>query len=72
MFSLDKLGLESVALLGHSLGGRVVMETALRFPDRVKQLVVADVGPTRVRHGTSPTSIPNIVCDYCMLVVGIV
>jgi len=40
--SLDELGLDSVTLAGHSLGGRVAMEVALRNPDRVEKLVLVD------------------------------
>jgi len=34
-----------VTLLGHSLGGKVVMEWALAYPDSVSTLVVADMTP---------------------------
>jgi esterase len=37
--------LESAAVLGHSLGGKVAMQFALRHPDRVEQLVVVDISP---------------------------
>lgn len=40
--SLDKLGLGSVTLVGHSLGGRVAMEVAFREPGRVERLVLVD------------------------------
>jgi pimeloyl-ACP methyl ester carboxylesterase len=32
-------------LLGHSMGGRVAMLMALKYPDQVKSLIVASVGP---------------------------
>ncbi|MFT3746512.1 MAG: alpha/beta hydrolase [Pyrinomonadaceae bacterium] len=38
---LDDLGLEKVNLLGTSFGGFVAMEFVLRFPERVKKLVLA-------------------------------
>lgn len=37
---LDALGLGQVDLLGHSLGGRIALEVALREPDRVRRLVL--------------------------------
>lgn len=37
--------LEEVVLLGHSMGGKVAMEFAVRFPDRVSKLIIADIGP---------------------------
>lgn len=42
---LDALKLESVRLLGHSLGGRVAMRLALDHPTRVERLLVADMAP---------------------------
>jgi len=44
---LDKQGMARVALLGHSMGGKVAMTFALRYPDRVGALLVADVAPVR-------------------------
>jgi proline iminopeptidase len=38
-------GLESVAVLGHSWGGVLAMEYALRHPDRVSQLILLDTAP---------------------------
>jgi esterase len=42
---MDSMGLESAHFLGHSLGGKVSMELALRYPARVESLVVADISP---------------------------
>lgn len=42
---LDQLGLERVAILGHSMGGKVAMEFALRNPERVEKLIVVDIAP---------------------------
>src|SRR5512139_2088608 len=39
------LGLDSVALLGHSWGGLVAMEYAVRHPDRLSHLVLMDTAP---------------------------
>lgn len=38
-----KLG--KIILLGHSMGGKVAMEFAVRFPDKVSKLIIADIGP---------------------------
>jgi esterase len=50
--TLDHLGLEQVILLGHSMGGKIAMEFALRYPDRVNKLILADISPVqnRPRH----------------------
>ena len=42
---MDAVGLDCVDLVGHSLGGKVCMELALRYPDRVNRLIVADIAP---------------------------
>ena len=36
-----------VVLLGHSLGGRTAMQVALRHPELVERLIVADVSPVQ-------------------------
>ena len=42
---MKQAALESAAIIGHSLGGKVGMELALNEPRRVKALVVADIAP---------------------------
>jgi len=44
---LDNTGLDKVSLLGHSMGGKVVMEFALRYPSRVEKLIIVDIAPIR-------------------------
>ncbi|NAW50246.1 alpha/beta fold hydrolase [Elizabethkingia argentiflava] len=38
-------GLEKVNLLGHSLGGKVVMQFSIVYPESVAKLIVADIAP---------------------------
>ena len=40
----EKLGYEKWAVLGHSFGGYVALEYALRYPDRLSHLVLVDTG----------------------------
>jgi len=42
---LDEEGLDSVYLLGHSMGGKAAMKLALLYPERVDKLIVADIAP---------------------------
>jgi esterase len=44
---MDRLGLASAHLLGHSMGGKVAMQLALDHPQRVNRLVIADIAPVR-------------------------
>lgn len=41
---LDALGLDSVDLLGHSMGGLTALGLALDYPTRVRRLILADSG----------------------------
>ena len=40
----ERLGFESWTVLGHSFGGTVALEYALRYPDRVSRLILLDTG----------------------------
>ena len=42
---MKERGIESATVLGHSMGGKVAMEVALSFPERIKRLIVADIAP---------------------------
>lgn len=42
---LEYLSTGPAILLGHSMGGRVAMLMALKYPAKVKQLIIASVGP---------------------------
>jgi len=42
---MDDLKLEKAHLVGHSMGGKTVMNFALLHPDRVDKLVVLDIAP---------------------------
>ena len=46
-----ELGDEPVALVGHSMGGKIAMCLALRHPDLVERLAVVDVAPVAYPSG---------------------
>jgi esterase len=50
MSLLDHLDLQSVALLGHSMGGKAAMWTALIQPERIDKLIVADIAPVTYKN----------------------
>lgn len=45
MFYIKHHNLEKVYLLGHSMGGKVGMLFAAKYPQIVEKLIVADIGP---------------------------
>ena len=48
----DRMGHRGpVAIMGHSMGGKTAMAIALRHPDLVRGLVVADIAPDDSSHG---------------------
>jgi pimeloyl-ACP methyl ester carboxylesterase len=42
---IDRHRIDQAILLGHSLGGKIVMAFADRFPETVEQLIVVDIAP---------------------------
>ena len=48
---LDALGLERVFLVGHSMGGGHAVAFTLAHPERVRALVIIDIGPTLEAEG---------------------
>lgn len=46
---LDAHGMPRVTLLGHSMGGKVAMLLACRYPERVAGLIVVDIAPKAYR-----------------------
>jgi pimeloyl-ACP methyl ester carboxylesterase len=40
---IDDLGLEKVNIIGHSMGGKTVIELAKNHPNRIEKMVVADI-----------------------------
>lgn len=42
---LDHLAIDCCHLLGHSMGGKIAMQIALCYPERVNKLMVADIAP---------------------------
>jgi esterase len=65
---LDRLGLGPVDLVGHSLGGLVALRVSALSPDRVRRLVLEDVGMPHPRRPAPPAR-PDGVLDFDWRVV---
>lgn len=61
----DAEGFDRFHLLGHSMGGKIAMEIALRYPSRVLSLIVADIAPVAydARHSTIIEALTSIDTD---------
>lgn len=51
---LDALGLDDAAIVGHSMGGKLAMAFALRYPRRTRSLAVVDIAPAPYPDGFTP------------------
>lgn len=51
---LDAQGWNQVAIVGHSMGGKLAMVFALRYPERVRSLAVLDIAPTTYADAFTP------------------
>ncbi|MCF6214735.1 MAG: alpha/beta fold hydrolase [Emcibacter sp.] len=47
---MDKHKLGESALMGHSLGGKVAMQVALNYPERISCLIAGDIAPVEYPH----------------------
>ncbi|AQS35977.1 putative hydrolase or acyltransferase of alpha/beta superfamily [Shewanella psychrophila] len=59
---MDSLQIEAAHILGHSMGGKVAMATALSYPNRVTSLIAADIAPVSYeeRHEKVFSGLENI------------
>ena len=59
---MDHLAIEQAHIVGHSMGGKIAMRTALNFPARVISLAVADIAPVIYppRHDNVFNGLKNI------------
>ncbi|MBN2743543.1 MAG: alpha/beta fold hydrolase [Marinilabiliaceae bacterium] len=57
--TMNHLGIDSAQLLGHSMGGKAVMHLALKYPEKVKKLIVVDIAPVSYTHWLDNKQIEN-------------
>lgn len=46
-YFIEQHAIEAPIILGHSMGGKTAMEFAVRFPQKVKKLIVVDIAPVK-------------------------
>lgn len=51
--TLQALGIETAAVIGHSMGGKAAMAMALHWPEMVGRLLVSDIAPVIYQHGNT-------------------
>lgn len=48
---MSDLSIENAVILGHSMGGKVAMQFASKYPEKVKKLIVVDIAPKEYLPG---------------------
>ncbi|KAB8313023.1 esterase [Erwinia endophytica] len=63
--TLDNLGIDQFAVIGHSMGGKIAMTLTALVPERVKHLVVIDMAPVAYpeRHHDTVFTALNAVSE---------
>lgn len=54
MQTMDALGVPQAHFIGHSMGGKTLMNLALLAPDRINKLMVVDIAPVEYPAGPYP------------------
>ncbi|AVJ57330.1 alpha/beta hydrolase [Idiomarina sp. OT37-5b] len=58
----DSLGIDDFAVVGHSMGGKIAMQLAMDYPQRVTRAVFADIAPAQYdgTHDDILTALKNL------------
>jgi pimeloyl-ACP methyl ester carboxylesterase len=51
--TLQAMGIETAAVIGHSMGGKAAMAMALQWPASVGRVLVSDIAPVSYEHGNT-------------------
>ena len=59
---IEEMQLDHATVMGHSMGGKVAMEFALKHPDNVDKLIIVDISPGKYpfHHGAEIEAIQSI------------
>lgn len=63
----DRLGLAHIHVLGHSLGGKVAMQFATQYPERVRKLIVVDMAMRAYADAHTPLIEAMLALDLTTL-----
>jgi pimeloyl-ACP methyl ester carboxylesterase len=58
------LNINSCSILGHSMGGKLAMYYALKFPERMSKLIVADISPFTLPEDPSHRILLNTMAAF--------
>ena len=65
--TMAHLSIDNAIVLGHSMGGKIAMQLALKHPEKVKKLIVADISPVqypphhqKILNGLAAIDLANI------------
>lgn len=47
---MEEQGIEQAHIMGHSMGGKTAMQFTLDHPERVRKLIIVDIGPRQYPH----------------------
>ncbi len=59
--TLKQLGIPKTILIGHSMGGKVAMETALSIPSIIEKLILVDITPVPASTKSGTVSIVPMI-----------
>jgi len=48
---MDEHFISSAHILGHSMGGKTAMYFAMKYPDKIDKLIIADIAPVQYQEG---------------------
>jgi pimeloyl-ACP methyl ester carboxylesterase len=58
----QKLRIASAYVLGHSMGGRVALAFADKYPDLVRKLIIVDIAPRKYSGSKSIANLLEVMC----------
>ena len=51
---IDSLNMSKISIIGHSMGGKIAMAIACKFPDLIDKLIIVDIAPVDYNNYLTP------------------